>query len=197
HFVGEGTRAVPVGDSAKRKGDVLRVGFTTAEIREARLALTFLGESLKNEDDKAVLQRFKSLREAFEYLEQFYDPESETATQRLYDKFPRFKILAHGNPVAAFHDLEDLKNRIQEKCLPRVPEPVVHARFVSTLPDEYVHTKETLQSMKGRTREEIVRRVGTRYSNTPLKKGSQRSSRPPEQAFYSSEKGERGYSQRG
>ncbi|CAM9093651.1 unnamed protein product, partial [Pylaiella littoralis] len=42
HFVGEGTRAVPVGDPAKRKDDLLREGFTAGEIREARLAWTFL-----------------------------------------------------------------------------------------------------------------------------------------------------------
>ncbi|CAM9321983.1 unnamed protein product, partial [Pylaiella littoralis] len=74
-----------------------------------------------------------------------------------------------GNPVAAFHELEDLNNRMQEKGLPRVPEPMVHARFVSALPEEYAHTKDTLQSMKDRTREEIIRRVGTKYSNIPQK----------------------------
>ncbi|CAN0247808.1 unnamed protein product, partial [Pylaiella littoralis] len=62
-------------------------GFTAGEIREARLAWTFLDESLKKEEDRAVLQRCKSPREAFDYLEQFYDPESEIATQRLYEKF--------------------------------------------------------------------------------------------------------------
>ena len=58
----------------------------------------------------------------------------------------------------------------------RIPDTVLHAHFVRALPAEYDHAKETLQSMKNRDRDEIIRVVSTRYSNLPPKKG--RSARP-------------------
>ena len=63
----------------------------------------------------------------------------------------------------------------------------LHACFVRALPDEYFYVKATLQAMKNPNRDEIIHMVGTRYSTLPQKKGSQRSSRPPDQAFFSSE----------
>ena len=63
--------------------------------------------------------------------------------------------------------------------------------FVRVLPDEYDHIKATLQAIKNRDRAEIILMVGTRYSTLPQKKGSQRLSRPPEQAVFSSESGSR------
>ena len=78
-----------------------------------------------------------------------------------------------------------------------IPDIFLHARFVRALPDEYRHVKATLQAMKNRDRAEIIRMVGTRYSTLPQKKGSQRSSRPPEPAFFSSESGGRRGARRG
>ena len=74
---------------------------------------------------------------------------------------------------------------------------VVHARFVRALPDEYSLVKETLQAMKNRDRDEIIRMVSTRHSNLPRKNGAQRSSRQPEQAFVSNESGNRSGARRG
>ena len=74
---------------------------------------------------------------------------------------------------------------------------VLHARFVRALPDEYSLVKETLQAMKNRDRDEIIRMVSTRHSNLPQKKGAQRSSRQPEQAFASNESGNRSGARRG
>ena len=74
---------------------------------------------------------------------------------------------------------------------------VVHARFVRALPDEYSLVKETLQAMKNRDRDEIIRMVSTRHSNLPQKKGAQRTSRQPEQAFVSNESGNRSGARRG
>ena len=56
---------------------------------------------------------------------------------------------------------------------------------------------ETLQAMKNRDRDEIIRMVSTRHSNLPRKNGAQRSSRQPEQAFVSSESGDRSGARRG
>ena len=56
---------------------------------------------------------------------------------------------------------------------------------------------ETLQAMKNRDRDEIIRMVSTRHSNLPQKKGAQRSSRQPEQAFASNESGNRSGARRG
>ena len=119
------------------------------------------------------------------------------ATQRLYNKFHEFAILTHSNPIAALHDLEDINNQMYEKGIGRIPETVLHARFVRALPDEYSLVKETLQSMKNRDRDEIIRMISTRYSNLPQKKGEQRSSRQPEHAFVSSESGGRSGARRG
>ncbi|CAN0218825.1 unnamed protein product, partial [Ascophyllum nodosum] len=86
---------------------------------------------------------------------------------------------------------------MHEKGIGRIPEAVLHARFVRALPDEYSLVKETLQAMKNRDRDEIIRMVSTRHSNLPQKKGAQRSSRQPEQAFASNESGNRSGARRG
>ena len=57
----------------------------------------------------------------------------------------------------------------------------LYARFALALPNEYNHVKATLPAMK----------KSDRYSTQPRKKESQRSSRLPEQAFFSSESGGR------
>ena len=51
--------------------------------------------------------------------------------------------------------------------------------------------------MKNRDRAEIICMVGTRYSNLLQKEGSQRSSQPLEQAFFSSESDGRSGARRG
>ena len=56
---------------------------------------------------------------------------------------------------------------------------------------------ETLQAMKNRDRDEIIRMVSTRHSNLPRKNGAQRSSRQPEQAFAFNESGNRSGARRG
>ena len=119
------------------------------------------------------------------------------ATQRLYDKFHEFAIPPHSDPIAALHDLEDINNQMHEKGIGRIPDAVLHARFVRALPDEYSLVNEMLQAMKNRDRDEIIRMVSTRHSNLPQKKGAQRTSRQPEQAFVSSESGNRSGARRG
>ena len=130
--------------------------------------------------DRAILKRCRSPREVFEHLEKWHDPESEVATQRLYDKFHEFAIPPHSNTIAAFHDLENINNQTYEKGIGRIPDTMLHARFIRALPDEYSLVKETLQSMKNIDRDEIIRMVSTRYSNLPQRKEAQRSSRQPE-----------------
>ena len=78
-----------------------------------------------------------------------------------------------------------------------IPDTVLHARFVRALPDKRGYVKATLQVIKNRDRAEIIRMVGTRYSTLPQKKGLQRSSRRPVQAFFSSESGGRSRARRG
>ena len=71
-----------------------------------------------------------------------------------------------------------------------IPDTFLHARFVRALPDEYDHVKATLQAMRNHDRANIISMVGTRYSTMPQKR-LQRSSRPSEQALFSSESGGR------
>ena len=46
----------------------------------------------------------------------------------------------------------------------RIPDTVLHARFVRALPAKYDHAKKTIQSIKTWDGEEIIRVVSTRYS---------------------------------
>ena len=78
-----------------------------------------------------------------------------------------------------------------------IPDTFLHARFVRALPDEYDHVKVVLQAMKNCDRAEIIRMAGTQYSTLPQKKGSQRSCRSPEQAFFSSKSDSRRGAPRG
>ena len=197
HFVDQGMRAVPVGDPLKQKAVLLQEGFSNDEIRTAYQAWNFIDAALQSESDRSILKRCKSPREVFERLEKWHDPDSEVATQRLYDKFHEFTIPPHSDPITALHDLEDTNNQMHEKGIGRIPDAVVHARFVRALPDEYSLVKEMLQTMKNRDRDEIIRMVSTRHSNLPQKKGAQRTSRQPEQAFVSSESGNRSGARRG
>ena len=197
HFVGQGMRAVPVGDPLKQKAVLLQEGFSNEEIKGAYQAWNFIDAALQSDSDRSILKRCKSPREVFERLEKWQDPDSEVATQRLYDKFHEFAIPPHSDPIAALHDLEDINNQMHEKGIGRIPDAVLHARFVRALPDEYSLVKETLQAMKNRDRDEIIRMVSTRHSNLPQKKGAQRTSQQPEQAFVSSESGNRSGARRG
>ena len=92
--------------------------------------------------------------------------------------------------------LEDTNNQMAEKGT-IIPDTFQHARFSHALPDEYGYAKATLQAMKNHERAEIIRMFATRYSTLPQKKGSQRSSRPLEQAFFSSKSGGRSGARRG
>ena len=197
HFVDQGMRAVPVGDPLKQKAVLLQEGFSNEEIRGVYQAWNFIDAALQSNADRSKLKRCKSPREVFERLEKWHDPDSEVVTQRLYDKFHEFTIPPHSDPIAALHDLEDTNNQMHEKEIGRIPDAVLHARFVRSLPDEYSLVKKTLQAMRNRARDEIIRMVSTRHSNMPQKKGAQRSSRQTEQAFISSESGSRSGAQRG
>ena len=110
------------------------------------------------------------------------------ATQKLYHKFHDVLIPPNSNPIEALHALEDTNNQMAEKGMV-IPNIFLYACFVYALSDEYVHVKSTLQAVKNRDRIEIIRMVGTRYSTLPPKEGSQRSSRPSDQAFFSGESG--------
>ena len=178
HFVGQMTRAIPLEDPLKQRAVLLREGFSDEEIRGAYQAWNLIDETLQSEADRSILKRCKSPREAFDHLEKWCDPESEVATQKLYDKFHDFTIPPNGNPIEAFYALEDTNNQMSNKGM-GVPDTFLHARFVRELPDEYGHVKAKLQAMKNCDRAEIICMVGRRYSILAQKEGSQRSSRPP------------------
>lgn len=113
HFVGEGTRVVPVGDATKLMSVLLLEGFTEIEIKNARRAWNFPYDALKKStkpswnalnpqgrlSDKAIIERAKSPREAFESIEKWHAPDSEAESQRLYEE--TFAIHSHTNPIAA------------------------------------------------------------------------------------------------
>ncbi|CAN0455140.1 unnamed protein product, partial [Ascophyllum nodosum] len=123
-----------------------------------------------SEEDRAILKRCRSPREVFEFLEKWYDPENEVATQHLFDKFHEYSITQTSNLIAALHAFEDINNQMEKKGMGRIPDTVLRARFVRALPAEYDHAKEALQSIKNRGRDEIMHVVSTRYSKLPLKK---------------------------
>ena len=188
---------VPVGDPLKQKAVLLRESFLPEEISGAYQAWNFLDAALQSEEDRAILKRCRSPREVFEFLGKWYDRENEVATQHLFDKFYEFSMPQNSNPIAVLHALGDINNQMEENGIGRTPDTVLHARFVRALPAEYDYAKEALHSMKTRDRDEIIRVVSTRYFNLPQKKGAQRSSRPPEHAFFFSESGGRSGARRG
>ena len=194
HFVDQRVRAVPVGDPLKQKAVLLREGFSPEVIRGAYQARNFLDAALQSEENRGNPETMQVI---FEFLGKWYDPKNDVATQHLFDKFHEFSIPQHSNTIAALHALEDINNQMEEKGMGRIPDTVLHAHFVRALPVEYDHAKETLQSMKNRDRDEIIRVVSTRYFNLPPEKGAQRSSRPPAHAFFSSESGGRSGARRG
>ena len=196
HFVGPETPVIPVGDPLKQRAVLLREGFSIEEIGRTYQAWQFTDGALQSEADRSILKRCKSPRETFDHLEKWYDPEIEVANQKLYDKFHDFTIPPNSNPIEALHAFEDTNNQMAEKTM-GTPDIFLYARFVRALPDEYDHVKATLQAMKNQDRAEIIRMVCTRYSTLPQKKGSQRSSRPPEQTCFSSESGGRRGARRG
>ena len=118
------------------------------------------------------------------------------ATQKLFDKLHDFTVSSNSNPIEALHALEDTNTQMAEKGV-RIPDTFLYARFVRALPDEYGHVKATLQAMKNRDRTVIIRIVGPQYFTLPQKKGWQWSLRPSEQAFISSESGDRSGARRG
>ena len=115
-------------------------------------------------------------------MQRLHDPESEVATQKLFDQFHDFVIPPNSNPVTALHNLESLNTLMGEKGMESLPDTFLHARFVRALPEEYSNTKETLQSMKNRTRDEIVRMVGA--PTCPRKRGHIGHPEPRTRRFY-------------
>ena len=116
---------VPVGDLLKPKAALLRECFANEEIRCAYQALNFIDAAIQSGADKAILKRCRSPRKVSESLEKWHDPESEMATQRLYNKFHKFAIPPHSNPIAALHDLKDMNNQMCEKGIGWIPTPQI------------------------------------------------------------------------
>ena len=141
HFVGQRVRAVPVGDPLKQKVVLLREDFSREEIRGAYRAWNFLDAAFQSEEDRAILKRCRSPREVFEFLGKWFDPENEVATQHLFDMFQEFSIPQNSNPTVALHALEDINNQLKQKWMGRIPDTVLHARFVHALPAEYDYAK--------------------------------------------------------
>lgn len=80
-----------------------------AEKLESRQAWNFL-DAGKTEEDRAILKRCKSPREALKYVERWYDPEREVASQTGYDKFHDITIPSQSNSFFAPHGPEDMDN---------------------------------------------------------------------------------------
>ena len=161
---------VSVGDPLKQKAVLLRKGVSSEEIRGAYQAWNFIDEALQSEADRSVMKRCKSPREAFEHLEQWGNPESEVATQKLYDKFYDSTIPPKCNPIEALHALKYINNQMAEKGM-GIPDTFLHARCVRALPNEYSHVKATLQATKNRDRTEIIRMVTGGTPPCPRRRG--------------------------
>ena len=94
---------VSVGDPLKQKAVLLRESALCEEIRGSYQAWNFTDRALQNEADRSILKRCISPREVFGHLEQWYDPESVVATQKLYGKFYDFTIPPKCNLIEALH----------------------------------------------------------------------------------------------
>ena len=79
--VGQGVRAVPVGDPFMQIAVLLREGVLPEKKRGDYQAWNVLDTALQSEEDKAILKRCRSPREVFEFLGKWHDPENEVAKQ--------------------------------------------------------------------------------------------------------------------
>lgn len=89
-FRGRGEARRPSNGAQEGKRCAVETDFSMTGIKEARLTWNFLRDSLKDDEDRAVLTRCKSPRYVSWYLEQFYDPESQVALNKLCEKFHDF-----------------------------------------------------------------------------------------------------------
>ena len=167
-IVGQRVRAVPVGDERCLPN------------------MEFLGRSTSGRGEQSNPETMQVAERSFRFFRKMVRPRKRGATQHLFDNFHEFSIPQNSNPITALYALDNINNQMEEKGMGRIPDTVLHACFVRALPAEYDHARETLQSMKNRDRDEIIRVVSTRYFNLPQKKGAQRSSRPPEHAIFAS-----------
>ena len=87
-------------------------GFSSEEVRGEYQAWNFKDGAFQSEANRSILKRRKSPRYALDHLEKWYDPESEVATQDLYDKFHDFTIPTNSNPIESLHALEDTNNQM-------------------------------------------------------------------------------------
>ena len=141
HSVGQRVQTVPVEDPPKQKTVLLREGFSLEEIRSAYQAWNILDAALQNEKNRAILKRCRSPRDVFDFLGTWYDPENEVATQHLSDKFHEFLIPQNNNSIAALHALEDINNQLEKRGMGRIPDTLLHARFVHALSAKRDHAK--------------------------------------------------------
>ncbi|CAN0523476.1 unnamed protein product, partial [Ectocarpus sp. 8 AP-2014] len=136
------------------------------------------------ENDKSLIRRCKSPREAMETLDAVYKPETQGEAQQLFHRFERYQVDVKVDPNVALRELENIRDMIQECGGAALDDRFVFTRFVNALPQEYEVAKENLSSAAKLTRGDLMRVTGTRYNTLCSQREAEKShTRAAEQAF--------------
>lgn len=186
----EGQGVMP--DTTKTRSSLLQEGFLGAQITASFQAFQYLSASIIGSADKAIIRRCKSPREALEQLDSVHKPETQGAIQNLLNRFQSFKISSGSNPIEAMHDLESIRDHLNDSGEVNLDERLLFSRLLDALPsDEYEIAQQTLASYKVLTRSDIIRVVGTQYTSLCNKKEKegQRKKQVQQQAFFAGDGG--------
>lgn len=129
-FFGKG----PMPDVAQPRPQLLQAGFTVDQINNALHGWQLLLNAMLRENDKSLIRRSKSPREAMETLDAVYKPETQGEAQQLFHRFERFKVDVKVDPNVALSELENIRDMIQECGGAALDDRFVFTHFVNALP---------------------------------------------------------------
>lgn len=112
-----------------------------------------------------------------------YKPETQGALPGLFHKVQRYKVQPGSNPVEVLHELEAIRDTLQENGGVNLDERFLLSRLLDALPPEYEIAQQTLASRETLTRGDIVRVVGTQFTSLCNKKAAAAEVQKPQQAF--------------
>ncbi|CAB1105045.1 unnamed protein product [Ectocarpus sp. CCAP 1310/34] len=189
-FIGDAESSIPVGDPNLPTSELLRRGYTRAEVQRGLQAFHFITTAVVKEADKAIISNCTSAKEVLAELEKVYDPESQGSKQALMRKMFDFAIPTHSNsnPIEHLYSFELLHARLREKGL-NAEQPFVLAHFVGSLPPEYQQAKFLLETATALDRAEIVRIVSTVHASLPEGRKASKGQRRAEHALLASDGG--------
>ncbi|CAN0586406.1 unnamed protein product, partial [Laminaria digitata] len=135
--------------------------FTPDSVQRHTLAWSFLSTALKSQNDKSILHRCTSPREAWDALLAWYGPQTEGAKSDLSRRLNSFKIAMGSNLQAEMGRIEDLAAEMRTASM-ILDGNMLYTIFLDALLSEYDIEVRNLASRDSVSREEIVKAVRER-----------------------------------